>query len=387
MPGDRANATSESGLVMDNSSNVLNSKILIVDDQEANVELLLAILTGSGYTSVSSTTDSREVCELHRSHGYDLIVLDMNMPHMDGFDVMEALKPIETEGYLSVLVVTADPSHKLRALQAGAKDFVSKPFDQLEVLTRIRNMLEVRLLHKELRAYNDELEAANHELDAFSYSVSHDLRAPLRAIDGYTTMLVEDYSPQMPAEARRLLDTVAQGAQRMSQLIESLLRLSHLGRQPLSKQNVDLAALVGEVVNELRPEEATRRIEVRVGELPEIHADAGLLRQVLVNLLSNAFKFTRRTERAEVEVGCRREDGQNVYFVRDNGAGFNMDYVDKLFGVFQRLHRVEEFEGTGVGLSTVKRIVERHGGRIRAEGEVGKGATFYFTLPEGTKET
>jgi len=207
------------------------------------------------------------------------------------------------------------------------------------------------------------------------------LRAPLRHIDGFSSLLIENYASQMPAEAQRLLKFVSSSAQRMGQLIDDLLHFSRLGRQQLSKQPVNISGLVHDVLEELRKELGGRSVELLVGELPDTVGDSSLLKQVFINLLSNACKFTRAKEKAIIEVGWRQQGDEGVYFVKDNGAGFNMKHADKLFGVFQRLHRQEEFEGTGVGLSIVQRIVHRHGGRIWAEAGLDKGAAFYFTLP------
>ena len=227
-----------------------------------------------------------------------------------------------------------------------------------------------------------ELEAANKELEAFSYSVSHDLRAPLRAVDGFSQAVLEDYGGQLPEEGRRDLQTIRDGAQRMGVLIDDLLKFSRLSRTPLNKQQVNTGKLVGNVLESLDSQREGRQVDIRVGELPECQGDAGLLNQVWVNLISNALKYTRRRETAAIEIGCKFEHDENVYFVRDNGAGFNMRYVDKLFGVFQRLHRADEFEGTGVGLAIVQRIIHRHGGRIWADAALNQGATFSFTLKE-----
>ena len=249
---------------------------------------------------------------------------------------------------------------------------------------------EVLLLNLELEKRVDErtaaLEAANKELEAFSYSVSHDLRAPLRAIDNFAKILAEDFSAVLPGEAQDLLNRIVKSAGKMSKMIEDLLRLARLGGQPLVKRRLNLASMVREVFDELRVQEPGRRVELQLDELPDCVADPALLKQDVVNLLSNAFKFTRGKEPARIHAGCRREKGERVYFVRDNGAGFDMEHARSLFGVFQRLHGEMEFEGTGVGLSIVQRIIHRHGGRIWAEAEVNKGATFYFTLPE-TRES
>jgi len=281
----------------------------------------------------------------------------------------------------------------------NARDELAKLNEQLEAKVsertaslaaenaqRTRAEAEVRKLNEDLeqrvRQRTAELEAANKELESFCYSVSHDLRAPLRGIGACSTDLVKEYGPQLPPDGQLLLEYVVSNARRMTQLIDDLLRLSQLGRQRLSKQPVSISNLVGTVFTELRPEQAGRQIQLQVGNLPDCVADASLLKQVFVNLLSNAFKFTRHRPDALVEVGCRHTNNERIYFVRDNGAGFEMRYANRLFGVFQRLHSEREFEGTGVGLLIVQRIIQRHGGRVWAEAEVDKGATFYFTLSE-----
>ena len=244
-----------------------------------------------------------------------------------------------------------------------------------EDLRRLNTELESRV-----RERTAELESANHELEAFSYSVSHDLRAPLRAVDGFSQAMVETYGPQLPEEGRRYLETIRRGAQRMGALIDHLLEFSRLSRQPLAQRPVETERLVREVLEEFSTQREGRHIEIRLSALPDCHGDATLLRQVWVNLISNALKYTGKRHQALVEIGCRQENGQRIYFVRDNGTGFDMKYAGKLFGVFQRLHRAEDYEGTGVGLAIVQRIVHRHGGRIWAEAVVDRGAIFCFTL-------
>jgi light-regulated signal transduction histidine kinase (bacteriophytochrome) len=239
-------------------------------------------------------------------------------------------------------------------------------------------------LEQRVQERTAELEAANKELEAFSYSVSHDLRAPLRAIDGFTRMFQDSCGEKIPSESRPYLERVINNTKRMSRLIDDLLRFSRFSRQPLNKKSVAMGALVHEVFQELLSSETGRQIEVCVGGLPDCQADPALLKQVLFNLFSNAIKFTRQRQTAVIEVGSQEEDGECIYFVRDNGAGFDMKYADKLFGVFQRLHSWDQFEGTGIGLANVQRIVHRHGGRIWATAEVDKGATFYFTLVDGS---
>jgi light-regulated signal transduction histidine kinase (bacteriophytochrome) len=234
---------------------------------------------------------------------------------------------------------------------------------------------------RQLEQANLELAKANRELEGFAYSVSHDLRAPLRAIDGFSQALIEDHGPTLKPEAQRLLAVVRENSQRMGTLIDDLLAFSRLARQPLTLAPLDMERLARAVVDQLGQED-TSRARTTIGELPRALGDLALIRQVLVNLIQNAFKFSRGRSEPQVEVSGRRERGEVVYTVRDNGVGFDMRYAGKLFGVFQRLHPIEQFEGTGVGLALVERIVVRHGGRVWGEGEVDRGAAFSFTLPD-----
>lgn len=382
---------------MMNPSDILNASILIVDDLLANVQLFEEMLHRAGYFNLASTMDPYAVCELHQKNNYDLILLDLLMPGMDGFQVMEGLKKIQPDGYLPVLVITAQPGHKLRALASGAKDFIAKPFDMVEVRTRIHNMLEVRLLYKQLEQSNLvleqrvaertwKLEAANKELEAFSYSVSHDLRTPLRTIDGFSLILSEKYHEQLDAQGQDYLKRVRRASQRMGHLIDDLLRLSQVSRGLLKREPVDLSRIVEKVADELRQINPERNVQITVQQGIEVHADPGFMYIVMDNLLDNAYKYTGKKVAAEIEFGVRDSNGERTFYVRDNGVGFNMEYADKLFGAFQRLHEVDAFEGNGIGLATVQRIILRHRGKVWAEAKEGQGATFYFTLPHKERE-
>jgi PAS domain S-box-containing protein len=249
-----------------------------------------------------------------------------------------------------------------------------------DVTERKQNELRIQELNRELGHKVEELAAVNQELEGFSYSVAHDLRAPLRHVDGFSKIVLEDYGAGMKPEARQLLERVRDGAQRMGALIDELLNFSRMGRRELQRQITGLNSLVEEARAALRAEFDGRSIEWRVGRLPYADCDPALMKQVFSNLLSNAVKYTRPREPAVIEVGQFQSQGQTVLFVRDNGVGFDMKYADKLFGVFQRLHRQEDFEGTGVGLALVQKVIHKHGGRIWAEAELDRGATFYFTL-------
>ena len=250
--------------------------------------------------------------------------------------------------------------------------------DAEEALRQLNANLEQRVIER-----TTQLEAANKDLEAFAYSVSHDLRAPLRAISGFSKIVLEDHSGALDAEGLRYLHLVEKSARQMGQLIDDLLTFSRTGRQALTVQTVNTAELVHACLTDLQEMRKNRHVTINVGDLPDCEADASLLKQVWLNLLANALKYTRKRDPAVITIGSRREGDTDSFFVQDNGAGFDMKYADKLFGVFQRLHLADDYEGTGVGLALVQRIVQRHGGRLWTEAKLNLGATFHFTLAGG----
>jgi light-regulated signal transduction histidine kinase (bacteriophytochrome) len=265
----------------------------------------------------------------------------------------------------------------LAALLIGADALLRRQVrSKTEEIRRLNEDLERRVTARTI-----ELQAALKELESFSYSVSHDLRAPLRALDGFSRMLLDDYGDKLDDDAHHYLERIRQGAQQMATLINGLLELSRLNRSEIERRPIDLSALAGAVIDDLRETEPQRRVDVVIADGLVASADPGLSRTLLANLIGNAWKFTAKQATARIEVGVAEADGEPAYFVRDDGAGFDMAYAGKLFGAFQRLHGPDEFEGTGIGLATVQRIVRRHGGRVWAEAAVDKGATIFFTLP------
>ncbi len=295
----------------------------------------------------------------------------------------------KAEPFLESKMIRLDGSVVHVELAAAPLLFAGKTAAQViahDVTGRKHAEEEIRRLNVELEKRvaerTTELETANKELEAFSYSVSHDLRAPLRHIEGFVEILTTTKAPQLDEESRRYLATIAESASQMACLIDDLLTFSRTARAELKKSRLQLAELVRGTIRDFEPEIQNRKIDWVIRDLPEIEADPALLRQVMVNLLGNALKYTRRREKARVEIGSNSSGSEEIIFVRDNGVGFDMRYAHKLFGVFQRLHRAADFEGTGVGLANVRRIIHRHGGHTWAEGELNQGATFYFSLPK-----
>ena len=312
----------------------------------------------------------------------DLILSDMMMPEMSGAELVHAIRTHHELDSTPIILLTAKADEELRVtlLREGAQDYIMKPFSVEELRARVGNLVTAKRAKEVLEERTKQLADANKELEAFSYSISHDLRAPLRAVNGFANILLEDYAANLPAEVQRHLETIHDGAVKMEHLIDDLLIFSRLSHQPLTKRTVSAATILRQALDELKSEQEDRRVYIHIADLPDCEADPVLLKQVFVNLLGNALKYSRKREIATIEVGVQNGSGPCVYYIKDNGAGFDMEYADKLFGVFQRLHSADEFEGTGVGLAIVQRIISRHGGRIWADASKDQGATFYFTL-------
>ena len=375
---------------MISSSDILNARILVVDDREANVRLLEHTLSGAGYARVASTMDPHEVCELHRKNRYDLILLDLLMPGMDGFQVMEGLKQIEVDGYLPVLVITAQPGHNLRALKAGAKDFISKPINLAEVLTRVYNMLEVRLLHIEAKHNSRVLEETIERLNeverlknGFLSTVSHELRTPLTSIRGSLGLLASGVVGALSGEAVEVVAVAERNAVRLMALINEILDLERLesGTIELHFAQVPVESILRRAMESLPAFGQDHDITVEAPEVSAtIWADADRIVQVVVNLLSNAVKFS--PSGGVVTIGVAPRERSVEFRVTDRGRGVP---VAERRAIFERFRQVEtsdarEKGGTGLGLAICKSIIEQHGGTIGVESEEGSGSTFWFRV-------
>ncbi len=414
----------------------LQIPVLVVEDSIIQSELLRRVLAREGY-SVTIAKDGAEGLAIARKELPKIIISDIHMPEMNGFEMCEAVRKDASLRNIPVILLTmlTEVRDVVHGLNAGADYYVTKPFNEQYLLSKIKVALnkepwynekkieveinigeekfrvrsghhqvmdllvsiyenavlqnldlmnaqdQLKKLTDRLEEKAEKLEEANRDLEEFAYSVSHDMRVPLRAIDGFSYQVLKHYEDKLDDEGPRYLNVVRDNTKKMSRLIDDILAFSRMGRLRLSVSEVNMEKLAYAVFDELKPGFAGRELAIEIKPLPFCHGDLAMLRQVWINLLGNAIKFTRNRDAAVVEVGGHAEGREIIYYVKDNGAGFDMRYADKLFGLFQRLHKVEEFEGTGIGLAIVNRIVKRHGGRLWGEGKVDEGATFYFTLP------
>jgi len=376
------------------------ARILIVDDEAALATALARTLQNDGYSTAFLTNATQAVPVLRaafESGGapFDVLITDLMMPEMNGIALLRAA--LQIDEHLAVVVMTGHGTidSAVAAMRNGALDFIEKPFNLTVIRPVLSRAFAVRRLRREntalvarvaertreLEAANSELRSVNRELEAFAHTVAHDLRTPLHAMMGFAELLGSETPGPLNAVQKEYLLDIQDSGERLMHLTKHLLDIALLGSGRLARESVDVAELVGNVLSELRRSSPDRELTVSIGPLPPASADPTLLREVFANLLSNAIKFTGRTQNPRIEVEGRQEGAHTLYSVRDNGAGFDQREARSLFTPFRRLHPGEQFEGTGVGLSLVRRIVERHGGQVAAEGEVGKGACFRISLP------
>jgi two-component system NtrC family sensor kinase len=383
-------------------------RVLAVDDSLTYLQEVSAQLRQEGYDVVSARS-GEEALELLAVQTVDCILLDLVMPGISGQETCRRIKSSSVWRDIPLIMHTAleEQEAMIEGINAGADDYIAKSSDMEVLRARLRAQLRRKqfedenrsireqLLQKELEvtaansaralaearaAFTEELEEKNKELEAFSYSVSHDLRAPLRTITGFSKVLIEDYQDKLDAEANSSLQRICGAAARMSQLIDDLLKFARTARSELTRTKVNLSELAQDIVSQLQSADPKRPVTIIVAPSLVVDADSALLRVVLENLLGNAWKYTSKQPSSHIEFGTQSQHSQTIYFVRDNGAGFNMEHASRLFAPFKRLHDDREFPGTGIGLATVQRIIRRHGGQIWADSEVGNGATFYFRL-------
>jgi two-component system sensor histidine kinase/response regulator len=377
--------------------------ILLVDDQPANLVALEAMLQGLGQNLIKAES-GREALKWLLIHDFAVILLDVKMPEMDGFETAALIRQRDQSRHTPILFLTAADNTQTQAVRGyavGAVDYLVKPVvpefvrSKVAVFVELAKKNELLRRQAELLAQSEraalelaetraelvrDLEHKNRELESFSYAVSHDLRAPLRRIDSFSRAVLESQGDRLDEAGQRFLSRVREASQQMSQLIDDVLYLSRVTRADLRDQEVDLSSLASLALQRLQEADPTRQVEIKVRPAVVVTGDGQLLRIAMENLLNNAWKFTAKEPSARIEFGVTQVAGEPTYFVRDNGAGFDMTYADRLFGPFQRLHAQTDFPGSGIGLATVQRIIHRHGGRVWAEGLVGQGATFQFTL-------
>jgi signal transduction histidine kinase len=376
------------------------TRLLIVDDEVALVIALCRVLEPQGYFAFGATSGPQALEALRAASAddatrFDILITDLMMPDMNGVALLRAALAIDPDLIGIVMTGHGTIDTAVEAMKGGALDYILKPFSLSVVMPVLARALTMRRLKLEnavllgematrtaqLEESNRQLQSANKDLDAYSSSVSHDFRGHLHRIIGFSQLLRQGKPGPLNEEQGEFLGYVCAGGEQLLRLADDLLAFARLGQQLVAKQNVQVTSLVQEILRELQAVSPERAVELRIGALPDALADPSLFRQVLVNLLSNALKFTRHVANPTIEITGQLTAGETTYCIRDNGAGFNMRDAPRLFSNFQRLHGDSEFEGTGLGLAIVRRVLDRHGGTIKAEGAVGKGAAFTITLP------
>ncbi len=364
------------------------ARVLVVDDEISLVNALKSTLEQHGY-SVTGSCRSSDALALLKQEKFELLLADLSLPDLDGIALLRTALTLDPGMIGIIMTGHASVDTAVEAMKVGALDYVLKPFRLsavLAVLSRARTVQHLRSenedLQKHLQAWTTELEAANQELEAFTYSASHDLRGPIRSIAGFASAVIEGIDQGNLAHAREAAVRIHARTQRMQALTEDLLRLARAARAEVRFEDVDLADIARDVFTKLQSETPNRSVHVEIAPSLKVSGDAGLLRLAMENLLSNAWKYTGPNAEPRIEVGSELQDGSSrVYFIRDNGVGFDPKHTHKLFVPFERLHPEAQFPGTGIGLTTVQRIILKHGGRVWAEATPEKGATFRFTLP------
>jgi two-component system, sensor histidine kinase and response regulator len=364
-----------------------SGRLLIVDDESAQMKALRDILGMEGFTTVGFDSPRQALAALHPGE-HELLLTDLMMPEMDGIELMNAARRIDP--HLGAIVMTGHGTidTAVLAMRNGALDYILKPFRLNAVLPVLTKALDIQRLRRENAALQarerlraEELAAAYQDLESFSYSISHDLRAPLLFVRDFAQRLHDDFGARLGEDGRHIVQVITDGCRSMDEMATGLLAFSHATRQPLNLTLLDMTPIVRTAIAQSRAIYADPEADVDVGPLPPAAADPGVIRHVWTNLIGNAFKYSSKRAQPHIRISGRVEGNETLFTVEDNGAGFDMQYADKLFGVFKRMHSAQEFQGTGVGLAIVHRIIARHGGRISAHAEPDKGARFEFALP------
>ncbi len=360
----------------------IKKRVLLIEDNPGDAGLIEEMLqTVNGNFAITALDRLSTGLSLVDNERFDVVLLDLGLPDSDGIATLRKIQERKRELPVVVLTGLKDEALAAEAIALGAQDYLVKGKIDADLLSRsILYSIERKSLEENLRRRNAELREVNKELEAFSYSVAHDLRGPLRSMGGFSRILLKEYQDRLDEDGKDFLARIWSAAQKMDEIINDLLRLSKIVRQELSFETVDLSTMVRDIAAEYRAKEPDRGLEVLISEGMFAKADNNLVKIALENLFGNAWKFTSAVPHAKIEVGVTSSQGREIYYIKDNGIGFDMEQADRLFIPFQRLHTENEFPGTGIGLATVFRIIRRMGGDIWAEGELGKGAVFYFTL-------